>query len=214
MKKRTSNSNALFSKRQLLQGGMTALVMFSILVAVVVILFVSKNGSKVLVGHFHSKQENISETNGFIFQVNSQVIAKTSAEENQAAVSSMKPKEAKTLPNESQESRGVSCSFTYLKPGENIPQLAPAFLSLTSRNPAARIYNKVAKLAQLQRELDGLLPISLIQLRPMSMSLEYSSKASEGSALQVIEADLDFNLARLNKMLTDNPVDGSLTPLH
>jgi hypothetical protein len=104
---------------------------------------------------------------------------------------------------QSQES--FSYNFTYLKPGETVPQFDPAQLSLTSRNPVTRIYNKAAKLGQLQRELNGLAPLPLIQARPMSMQLQCPPSVSEDDVLKKIEGDLDENLVRLEKMLADNP---------
>ncbi|HEY1718378.1 MAG TPA: hypothetical protein VGH42_08820 [Verrucomicrobiae bacterium] len=125
-----------------------------------------------------------------------------------------KAKEPAPVSNEQPKEEAVSCSFTYLQSDENVPQLDQAQLSLTARNPVARIYNKVARQAQLQRELDGLSPIPLIQLRPTSMHLQCPSNISEENALRTIERDLDNNLARLDKMLADNPFDGKLAYAH
>jgi hypothetical protein len=42
------------------------------------------------------------------------------------------------------------------------------------------------------------------------MNLECPANISEESALQTIEEDLDINLARLTKMLADNPATEKL----
>lgn len=107
--------------------------------------------------------------------------------------------------NNSKGSAKLSCDFTYLKLGEEIPQFAPPQLSLTSKNPVVRIYNKVGKLNQLQRKLSGLPSVPMIQLRPASMRLQCPDGMSESDTLQRVEMDLDENLARLEKMLAGNP---------
>lgn len=104
----------------------------------------------------------------------------------------------------------ISCSFTYLKPGEDIPRLNSEQLSKTSRNPVIRIYNKVAELCRLQRELNGLPSLPTALIRPTSMQLQCPPDVSEESGLQVIEKDIDENLARVKETLADNPIETEL----
>jgi hypothetical protein len=138
------------------------------------------------------------------------VFEPSTADKGQQAVAINKSDKSPVARPDKSQDQSISCSFTYLQPGENFPQLDPAQCSLTSRNPVARIYNKVARQAQLQRELDGLAPTLLIQLRPTSMHLQCPSGISEENALRIIEEGLDNDLTRLEKMLADNPIDRKL----
>jgi len=81
----------------------------------------------------------------------------------------------------------------------------PVKPSLVSRNPVVRIYDKVATLNQLQRELNGQPPLPMNQLRPTSMQLQVPANVSEENVLQKIEEDLDKNIASLQKTLADSP---------
>ena len=134
----------------------------------------------------------------------------TANDQQQHMVANSKSKRSAKLSYEQPKETPVSCDFTYLKPGEEISQFDPAQFSLTSKNPIVRIYNKVSKLNQLQRELNGLPSVPMIQLRPASMQLQCPDGMSESDTLQRVETDLDENLTRLEKMLAGNPTRSEL----
>ena len=97
----------------------------------------------------------------------------------------------------------ISVNFTYLNASEDIPQLDPEQLLITARNPITRIYNKVARLNQLQRELEEEPSLPLIQSRPTSMRLECPSVVPEKDAFR-LEENLDRDLTRLEQLLAHN----------
>ena len=83
---------------------------------------------------------------------------------------------------------------------EDVLHRASAQLSI-SRNPVVRIYDKVARLNQLQRALHGLPHVPMHQLRPTSLQLQCAPGVSEEQALKSTEKDLDEQIERLERML-------------
>jgi hypothetical protein len=121
-----------------------------------------------------------------------------------------KSKETNALSDKASKQNSISCSFTYLKSGQRAPRLDAPELSLTSTNPILRIYNKIAKLNDLQRELNQQPSLPVMQSRPLSMHLECPSEVGERDALQKMEKDLDKNLMRLEQLLGNNATEKKL----
>jgi hypothetical protein len=93
----------------------------------------------------------------------------------------------------------VAAEFSYYQPSDAIPDLAPASLSLTAKNPVARICNKTARMNMLQWKLNELPEVPTALMLPKTINVKNSAATSEADALRELEKSLDQSIASLEK---------------